>query len=164
MKIIGVVAAVLPFLFGCKLNSGTVGSSETNPLVRVDGAILPVTISDANGTTVSIASGTLTAYDTRATCDYVITLSSGKKVSGQASCLSALATPILNGVQLRLDIGESGVPTGTHNYDFVGAVKPCDCPKFCPCGANRLTPSARALSEPAPAIRLRAYRLGLKRR
>ena len=133
-------AVVLVLGSGCNLGGATVGSSETSPLVRVDGAAIPVTITDANGISAQITSGSLTAYDSRALCDYSVNLSSGKTVSDKVSCLSGAVIPITNGVRVHIAFETAGVPQGTHDYDFVNSIKPCECPKFCPCGANRLLP------------------------
>ena len=155
--------------YGCIVFGGCLGSAATNvgeintiPLVRVDGSPPPFTISDGTGASAQIASGSLTTYSTRAECDYQIILSTGKKIPGTIACLEGVVQPILNGVQVKLNLGAAGAPQGEHAYDFVGSEKPCSCPKFCKCGTNRLLPTESTLNARIPESPLiRNYRFGL---
>ncbi|MDQ6716923.1 MAG: hypothetical protein M3Z17_01105 [Gemmatimonadota bacterium] len=159
MNIKWVLAYSCLLLGGCLGSSATnVGDTETTPLVRVDGSPPPFTISDANGGSATIVSGSLTTYNTRSDCDYEIILSTGKKIPGTTSCLAGAATPISKGVQLHLNLASAGAPQGSHDYDFVGAQQPCFCPKNCPCGGDRLTPGSRGTISESSQSRFNSYR------
>ena len=148
----------------CKLTQPDIGDSENSTLTKVDGALLPATISDA-GVSAQVESGILTAYTTRTLCDYTLQLTSGTRASGQVACLSGVATPITNGVRVHIALDGTGLPQGVHSYDFIAANLPCACPKNCPCQTNRLVPVERGLNlVPSGADGLKSYRYSLSAR
>lgn len=137
------LSATLLIVCGCfKLDTTNIGDSDSLPLVRVDGVALPASISDSLGSAAQVSAGQLTVYTTRASCDYVVDLSTGKQISGETSCLAGSVTAITGGVELHIDLATVGSPRGVHAYDFVAVNKPCMCPKFCLCGAQRSIPDS----------------------
>lgn len=153
---------------GCLGSAATnVGTTDINPLVRVDGLPIPQTISDSTGKSVQVVRGTLTTYSYSIACDYQVELSNGKSMSGTKTCgLVSDVQVVFDGLQFSLDAGDVGGPQGSHMYDFkTDSRKPCSCGRLCanPCGGNRLTDSARAASIPAEA-RLQKYEAGLTER
>lgn len=129
------------------------GDSDTYPLISVDGAKLPTTISDSTGASAQVTSGSLTTRSSTAQCDYKISLSTGKTISGTKNCsLIGDAKPVGNGVQLIIDAVDGGGPAGAHYYNFLtNTGKPCTCGVFCPggpCATDRALDSARAIAVP----------------
>ena len=126
--------AVLLAACGCLGSAATgVGSTDTYPLVRVDGAALPQTISDATGNSIQVIQGSLTTTSSSISCDYKIDFSNGKSMSGTKTCsLTNDMKVVSDGVEFTFDAGEIGGPQGGHAYDFkTDNGRPCTCGLQC---------------------------------